>query len=131
MKFTEREKLVILLAPLAIVLGGYAWWYNIFQRPKSLAAEQAYQTAVTAQPRPIDFVEEQVRKKKLDREVEELQKQKVDLDTQAAVAAGREVDARRRIENEKQLGAVAASTDCRSWMKVSSATPIRRGCPLR
>ena len=104
MKFTEREKVVVLLAPLAIVLGGYAWWYNVFQRPKSQAVEQAYQAAVAAQPKPIDLLEQQARKKKLDREVEELRKQKADLDSQAAVAAGREVDSRRRIENEKRLG---------------------------
>jgi len=35
-----------------------------------------------------------------------LQKQKEDLDSQVAVAAGREVDSRRRIENENLLGAL-------------------------
>ncbi len=104
MKFTEREKIVILLLPLAIVLGGYAWWYNIFQRPKSLAVEQAHQAAVTAQPTPSDKLVQQAHKNLLDREIEELQKQKAELDGQAAVAAGREIDPRRRIENEKRLG---------------------------
>ncbi len=106
MKFTEREKIVVLLLPLAIVLGAYAWWYDIFQRPKSLAVEQTYQAALTAQPTPSDKLVQQSRKKLLDREVEELQKQKADLDGQAAVAAGREVDPRRRIEKEKLLGAL-------------------------
>ncbi len=106
MKFTEREKIVLLLVPLAIVLGGYAWWHNIFQQPKSLAVEQSHQAALTAQPSPSEKFVQQVRKKILDREVEELQKQKADLEGQAAVAAGREVDPRRRIEKEKLLGAL-------------------------
>ena len=110
MKFTEREKIVVLLLPLAIVLGGYAWWYDIFQRPKSLAVEQTYQAALTAQPTPSNKLVQQARKKLLDREVEELQKQKADLDGQAAVAAGREVDPRRRIEKEKLLGALLRKT---------------------
>ncbi len=109
MKFAEREKIVVLLGPLAIVLAGYAWWYNIFQRPKSRAVELAYQAAVSAQPTPIAFRKEQDRKKDLDREVAELQKQKTELDAQAAVAAGREVDSRRRIENEKRLGGLLRS----------------------
>jgi hypothetical protein len=106
MKFTDREKLLILIAPLVLVLGGYGWWYNIFQRPKSIAIEQAHTGALAAQPKPSELLAQQSRKKMLDREFAGLQKQKEDLDSQVAVAAGREVDSRRRIENENLLGAL-------------------------
>ena len=129
MKLTEREKLLILLAPLAIILACYGWWYNIFQRPKSLAIEQAHQAAVAAQPTPSDLLAQQSRKKMLDREVAGLQKQKDGLDVQAAAATGREADSRRRIENEDLLRRASCDgTPCRSWTKALSATRRRQNC---
>jgi len=104
MKLTDREKIVVLLAPLAIVLGGYGWWYNVFQRPKMQTAERDYEAAVAAQVKPLDMLEQQTRKKLLDRELDAIKKQKAQLDSLAATAAGHEADPVRRIEAEKQLG---------------------------
>ena len=46
MKLTDREKLLLLVAPVAIILAGYASWFNLFQRAKLQAVTSAYQAAV-------------------------------------------------------------------------------------
>ena len=103
MKLTDREKIILLLAPLAVVLGAYAWWFNLFVRAKFSAAQQAYEAAVAGQVSPTALVQEQARKTALQGEIDELQKQKTALESRAAGIAGQKTDALRGIQAEQQL----------------------------
>ena len=45
MKLTPRERVLLLALPVAVVLGGYAAWYSVTQRPKRAAVERAFHEA--------------------------------------------------------------------------------------
>ena len=103
MKLTDREKVVLILAPVAVILGGYAWWFNLFHRQKVQEAQRAYDAAVAVQVRPTDLLQQKGRSIKLQREVDDLQRQESLLKAEAAAVCGRSADPLRRIDAERQL----------------------------
>jgi hypothetical protein len=103
MKLTERERLIVLLGPLAIILLGYAWWFNLFARPKLRAAQESYQQALAGRVGPLELPAQQAANAVLQREVDTLEKHKADLDAQAAEVCGHTIDPLRRIDSEHDL----------------------------
>ena len=103
MKMTDRERIVLLLLPVAVILAGYAWWFNIFYRHKVQAAERDYAVAVAAQVKPLDLMAQRAGNAKTQREVADLEKQKAKLEGQAAALCGKTVIPAERIHADSQL----------------------------
>jgi hypothetical protein len=58
MKLSSRERLLVLLLPLTVVLGGYAWWFNVFQRPKMAEFQKDHSAAVANAISPATLMEQ-------------------------------------------------------------------------
>jgi hypothetical protein len=106
MKLSDRDKIALFLAPLAIVLGGYVAWFNVFERPKVQAAASEHEAAVAAQASPEAILQQQLRGGSLNRVIETLTKNKTRLEALAAAAAGHDADPVRRMEAEKAFGSL-------------------------
>ena len=58
MKLSPRERLLVLLLPLTVVLGGYAWWFNVFQRPKMAEFQKDHSAAAANAVSPVTLMEQ-------------------------------------------------------------------------
>ncbi len=105
MKLTDREKLLLLVAPVAIILAGYASWFNLFQRAKLQAVTSAYQAAVDEFDKigPYDAANAARHNRNLTDEVSRREKQKQELEARADAVLGHAVDPQRRIHAGGQL----------------------------
>lgn len=55
MKLTPRERVLLLALPVAVVLGGYAAWYSVTQRPKRAAVERAFREVEAKAVTPLQL----------------------------------------------------------------------------
>lgn len=99
MKLTDREKLLLLVAPVAVILAGYASWFNLFQRAKLQATVAAYQAAADEAAKISRYDAENAARlnRNLSGEVSRLEKQKQELEARADAVLGHTVDAQQRI----------------------------------
>ena len=58
MQLSSRERLLVLLLPLTVVLGGYAWWFNVFQRPKMAEFQKDHTAAAANSVSPVTLMEQ-------------------------------------------------------------------------
>jgi hypothetical protein len=103
MKLTDRERLVLLLLPPALVLGGYSWWFNLFERPKLNQVEKEHRDVAAKQVSPAEVLQHQAVAARLQREVEELTDQKRRLQAEAAEIAGNVGEPAKRITAAHEL----------------------------
>jgi hypothetical protein len=73
MKTTERERFLITLLPFALVLGGYAWWLNLFAPFEVGNLEKKRQEAAKEAVRPVEVMEQKARVAMLQRELTQLE----------------------------------------------------------
>jgi hypothetical protein len=106
MKLSDREKLLLLVAPVAVILAGYASWFNLFERAKLQAILSAHEAAVAGEPKPFELRSETARNAALARDVARWVKQKQELEARADAALGQAVDPQWRIQAGGQLTAL-------------------------
>ncbi len=105
MTLSDREKLLLLVAPMAVILAGYASWFNLFERAKLQAITGAYQAAVDEFDKigPYDAANAARRNRNLTDEVRRWAKRKQELESRADAVLGHSVDPQRRIQAGGQL----------------------------
>jgi hypothetical protein len=103
MKLSDRERLVVLWLPLALILGGYTWWFNLVQRPRINQVEKVYREIAAKPVSAAEVLTFQARVTQLTHELDALAQQKSRLQAEAAEITGRVVDPRKRILAEQQL----------------------------
>jgi hypothetical protein len=103
MKITEREKLVLTLLPLAIILGGYAWWFNMFERHRLAKVDADYDRAVAAAVRPLDVMEQRTTVAVLRREIESLKTQNKELEERRLRTLGELAGPQKRMQATGEL----------------------------
>jgi hypothetical protein len=103
MTLSDREKLLLLVAPVAVILAGYASWFNLFERAKLQAIVSAHEAAVAGAPKPFELPNEMACNAALTREVARCAKQKQELEARADAVLGQYVDSQRQIQAGQQL----------------------------
>jgi cell division protein FtsB len=106
MKLSSREKLLVLLLPLVAVLGSYAWWFNMVQRPRLAKLQKDYAAAVAGAVQPMTVLEQRAELAKTQREVAALEQRRSDLQRQAHELSCSYLDPQQRHRVEEQLTAV-------------------------
>ena len=93
MTLSDREKLLLLVAPMAVILAGYASWFNLFERAKLQAITGAYQAAVDEFDKigPYDAANAARRNRNLTDEVRRWAKRKQELESRADAVLGHSV----------------------------------------
>ena len=103
MKLTDREKIILALLPLALILGGYAWWFNMFERHKLAKVQNEYNRAAEAAVRPIDVMNRRADVLGLEREIEILSPENRELEERIKQVCGTLTGARRRMRAIDEL----------------------------
>jgi hypothetical protein len=88
MKLTQRERGLLPFLPVAAILGVYAWWFHLVERPKLGDAKREYHQALATEIRHPDLMQRQKEVIDLGRDVALLEQQKADLGRQGAEMAG-------------------------------------------
>jgi hypothetical protein len=103
MTLSDREKLLLLVAPMAVILAVYASWFNLFERAKLQVIISAHEAAVAGEPQPFELPNQTGCNAVLTREVARWAKRKQELESQADAVLGHSVDPQRRIQAAGQL----------------------------
>lgn len=106
MKLSPRERLLVLLLPSVAVLGSYAWWFNMVQRPRLATLQKDYAAAVAGAVQRITVLEQRAELAKTQREVAALEQRQSDLQRQAHDLSCSYLDPQQRHHVEEQLTAV-------------------------
>jgi len=103
MKLTDREKIILTLLPLALILGGYAWWFNMFERHKLAKVQGEYDQAAKAAVRPIDVMNRKADVLGLEGEIEILTSENRELEQRVEQVCGTLTGAQRRMRAIDEL----------------------------
>lgn len=123
MNLNEREKLLVLVFPAFLVLGGYIWIFGTSAQRELTSVRERLAEAESEAVTPQQVWQQQTRLKRLTREVEETQAEKDRLKTEADELCG-EVTANRR-----DIGAIDALTALfeRHQLKITDERPADSG----
>jgi chromosome segregation ATPase len=102
MKLTNRERLLLPVMPVAVILAGFAWWFNAYQRPGLDAARSEYDQALAHQVRPPELAMQETSIRRTEQELARLEQQQTDLNRQADAFRG-EMDDRVRHVRAREL----------------------------
>ena len=103
MKLTDREKVIVLLLPAAVVLGAYAWYFAYSLRPKVNEARAAYKSAVAGQVHPGQLQQERAALDEARKELARMTAAHAQLKREAATLAGQLNNPGVRLEAVAQL----------------------------
>ncbi|MCL4207048.1 MAG: hypothetical protein KJ000_31585 [Pirellulaceae bacterium] len=123
MKLSPRERLLVLLLPLTIVLAGYAWWFNMFQRPKMAKIQKDHAAASAAAIEPIALMEQRAALAQIRREVQALEDRRAAQRQEAGQLSGTRPDPLQTHQAAEELTAVFR----RHRLKLIEEAPAGRG----
>ena len=106
MKLSHRERLLVLLLPLTVVLGGYAWWFNVFQRPKMAEIQKDHSAAAANAVSPVTLMEQRAALAQAQRGFQALEERRAALRQEAGQLSGTRPDPDQTHRAEEELTAI-------------------------
>jgi hypothetical protein len=106
MKLTPRERLLVLLLPLTVVLAGYAWWFNMFQRPKMTKIQKDHAAASAAAIQPMALMEQRAALAQTRREIKALEERRNAQRQEAGQLSGTRPDPHQTHQAAEELTAI-------------------------
>ncbi len=106
MKLSQRERLLVLLLPLTVVLGGYAWWFNVFQRPKMAEFQKDHSAAVANAVSPVTLMGQRAALAQAERGFQALEERRISLRQEAGQLSGTRPDPGQTHRAEEELTAI-------------------------
>jgi hypothetical protein len=103
MKISERERLVLTLLPLAIILGGYAWWFNMFERHRVAKVEADYERASAGAVRPVEVVGQRAQAAAQRRQIDSLKTERKELEDRRLRIVGELAGPQKRMRATDEL----------------------------
>jgi len=100
MKLTEREQVLVTFLPAAVIVAGYVWLSPLFSSGKPLGTlRDEYAQAGQEAVRPLELSAQRAQVATVKRRIEELEKEKRDLEDRMAETCGQLAGSRKRMRS--------------------------------